>query len=227
MALIRADLEIRDVRPWRPTAESVAEAPPPAADPERLALENALLERTAELARVRAEALKAAEAHLAALRDVEAKARAAGRLEVEADAAASLELLRAGLQEAVARLALDRAAIEALAIALASEALGRVFADPEGRAAMVTDIIRRQLELLSAQAVLLIQVSSADFSNEADLSALAGATGIGTAQIQASAQLSPGDCRMKLRLGELDAGLGRQWGRLQDTLGELFGQTAP
>jgi len=177
------------------------------------------------------EALEAAEAKLAALElDAEAReadameaGRAAGRLEGAAIADEALAILEASAAGAVDDLRESLRNVETLAVALAKAAVAKVFGEVGAPADRVSLIVRRQLAALERSAVLSVQVSTADFPDTEALAALQEAGGLGPVELQARDELGSGDCRIRLRLGELEVGVGQQWARLA----ALFDEALP
>ncbi|HZZ34906.1 MAG TPA: hypothetical protein VFE03_04215 [Caulobacteraceae bacterium] len=177
-------------------------------------LANAVRERDAALEALRQQVE-------AARREGEARGRLAGRKEAQDQAAQNLARLEKGLEKALQAFSYDRAAMERLAAALAREGLSRVFGDAAHYTDMVTSIIRHQAEQLDAAAVVCVQVSRHDFQDASGLEPLVASLAPSALQITIEDHLAAGECRIKLRLGELDVGVGQQWHALDDLLTEL------
>ncbi|MFT4025400.1 MAG: hypothetical protein QM676_01165 [Novosphingobium sp.] len=211
----------RDSRTVTPYAPPV---PAPQGQPSRKAADP----RDEEIARLGA-LLAERDAALATLGDQVSEARAEGEaagrlaaeLEAEEDRERSLELVRGGIEQAVAALADGRDRMEALALLVARTALEKLFGDDAGRKATVADLVKLQLEALERHMLLRIEVSRIDFPDTRELAELAGKSGLGPDQISANPDLAPGACRMQMRVGSLDLGLDQQWGAVRDLLDEL------
>jgi flagellar biosynthesis/type III secretory pathway protein FliH len=234
MSLIKAtDLQARRVRipdirvpVVLPTA---AHPPTPVIDQERLALEGqveALSEELQDLAK----ALQAREARIgelecdldAGLADAEAKGREAGLAQGAEAKAEALAILEGSAERALGDFRAELQALEILAVALAKAGLAKVFGDGGEMTDKVARLIRRQLQELERTAVLRMEVSAADFGSGEALDGLRLAAGLDDVELKANDALSAGDCRIRLRLGELDIGLGQQWGRLSGMLDDAL-----
>jgi len=134
-------------------------------------------------------------------------------------AAAALARLEAGLASALERLAQDLSGLDRLAAAVARTAIARMLGDSTEHADLVTALVRRQVAVLEAGAILGVEVAAADFPDPAALEALA--QGLPGLEIRARSDLGPGDARLQLRLGGLEVGVGQQWGRLAALLDDL------
>lgn len=245
MGLIKADdLMARRARPAEIRVPVLASAvTPPAApvvDPVRIALEQevealredleaaeqAKAELAAELGARDTAAAEAATAHEEALAEAVAEAEARGHeagLAKGAEAKAeALGVLEAAAERALDQLRGDLRATETLAVALAKAALAKVFGDDADMSRRVTRLVRRQMEALDRSAVLRIEVAAVTFADPADLDALRSDAGLEGIELSALDDLSAGDCRIRLRLGELEVGLGQQWGRLTALLDEAL-----
>jgi flagellar biosynthesis/type III secretory pathway protein FliH len=193
----------------------------PAIDPDLAALEadNAglklqLAQKETELSGLRAEVR-------AAFEEGKAQGRDAGRREVIEQDAERLVRLAAGIDQAHATFKHSLAGLERLAPALAEEGLGRILGQSDDRLQVMTAIIVNRLQSIEAQSVIHIEVSAADFIDEAALDALGGTLGGLGPVVHASVSLKSGECRMKLKLGTLDVGLDQQWGRLSALLQDM------
>jgi flagellar biosynthesis/type III secretory pathway protein FliH len=101
-----------------------------------------------------------------------------------------------------------------LGVALAQSAVAKILGEmPEGPA-IVEAILRVQLERLRPEMVMSVSVSALDFENELELAALCSRLGGGALTLQRDRLMPRGDCRIELRLGHLEAGLGTQWQKL-------------
>lgn len=238
MGVIKAD-ELRARRVRAPELGAPRPAPP-AVDPERVALERQIDALAAEVAGLRDEklvletALEVAEAgaerqrldHEAAVAAAEAAGRASGFAEGEAAKGEALARLEAAADRALDHFRADLRGMETLAVALSKAALAKVFGDDRDMPQRVTRLVRRQIEALERDAVLGIDVAAADFPDAAALDDLGRAAGIDGIEVRALETLDGGDCRIRLRLGELDVGLGQQWSRLSALLDETLAADA-
>lgn len=193
----------------------------PARDPEIVRLEEENETLAAALA-ARDEAI----AELGAKADAayaagEAEGREAGRAEAEDKESERLGRIGDAAAAALARVAGSLDETERQAALLARACLDRLFLAPEERAALVCDLIRRQVEALRGQTVVRIEVSAEDFSDAGALAAVAAGC-----EIAASPALASGDCTIALALGALDIGLGQQWGVLRAALDGAIGEEA-
>ncbi|MEJ0027188.1 MAG: hypothetical protein WDN01_14260 [Rhizomicrobium sp.] len=151
----------------------------------------------------------------------ERRGRIIGREEGLADAQdrqnERLEIL-AGAVSAARRELSDRLqAIESLAVSLAHDGLEIVFANAGERGELVADAIRAQVAKLDKDLVLTIEVSAEDF---ASAGLLAERLGVPAAMVTL-AQAASGHCLIGLRLGRMDVGIDRQWGRLRELLVDM------
>jgi flagellar biosynthesis/type III secretory pathway protein FliH len=188
----------------------------PAADPERERLEAevarlgaALAARDEAVARLQEEAAQAFAAG-------EAEGREAGLREADDRGAELLAAVEQGVEAASARFAKEMGALEALALLVARTCLERMLLASEERTQLVAELIRGQVAALGDGAVLRIQVSAQDFASAEALAQIPG--GGPNCEILSSEGLASGDCRIGLRLGGLDIGLGQQWGALRAEL---------
>jgi type III secretion protein L len=234
MTLIKAaDPMARRARPPEIRLSALPAAPdPPMTAAERAALERVLDElsehmRTLEtknasledsLMAARAEAAQAALGLDAAVAEAKVSAHEDGLAAGAAAKAEALQQLDAGLARATERLAADLQGLETLAVSLAKAALAKIFDDHDGLADRVVQLIRRQLADLERGALLGVEVSERDFPDSESLQHLSRTAGLSGVEIRALAGLEPGGCRLRLRLGELDVGVGQQWARLSALL---------
>ncbi len=191
------------------------------ADTERLRLDEErsrwlrrVEKQDAEIASLRAQAE-------AAFQKGETHGREAGRREAADLETKRLAVLKTGVEQAVAALARATSGLEKLAPQLARQGLAGILGTGDDRCALVTAIVRQQLKALDSHAILRIDVSPADFSDEAALAQLAEAAGSSALRLHVDSALKSGDCRIKLTLGTLDLGVDHQWGRLAALLDDL------
>ena len=229
MSLIKQASRPATLQRWRPGEAAVAADAPVQAEPfaeERVALLAQLAglaaERDGLAARLTAMEVETAEAVVAA----RAEGRAAGLAEAVERADQAVERLEQGLAAAVAQLGADEASLQRLSIAIARTALERILHQPTEAAALVEAAIRRQLDALESELVVRVEVSAADFTDPERLARLAQAVGRGRIQVLASRALASGECRVRLKLGEIDIGLPQQWRRLSAVLDRHAGSLA-
>jgi flagellar biosynthesis/type III secretory pathway protein FliH len=170
--------------------------------------------RDGEIARLEAEVA-------AARREGEALGHAEGLKAGAEVGVQALARLGEGIDQASRQLAEALSALDRLAVAVARNGLAKVLGDPELHAQLLGAALRHQLANLQAQAVLVVEVSRRDFADPDALAALARAADRPGLELQASSDLDPGECRINLRLGALEVGVGQQWGRLRAELDDL------
>ncbi len=130
--------------------------------------------------------------------------------------------LAKGIEAALADKQTMLADSERLAALLARECLARMFGDVADRAALVSDLIARQLARIDAASVVAVSVSAQDF-DPPSLARLAAHFDQDTISVRASGDLPSGSCKFGLVLGELDLGLDQQWSVLRALLEEFAG----
>jgi type III secretion protein L len=208
----------------------VARAPQDPLAEERAALLAQLAGLTAErdLLATRLQGLEAEQ--VAAVAAAEARGLdaglAAGRAEAVSRADDALARLEQGLAAGLAQLVADEAALETLAARIARAALAKILDAPAEPARLVEAAIRRQLSSLATEMLVRIEVAAADFPEPQRLAHLAKSVGRGRVQLVANPALASGDCRLKLKLGEVEIGLPQQWRRLADVLDRHIAEAA-
>lgn len=142
----------------------------------------------------------------------------------ERDEAAALELLEARVTDAASRMAeaFDRA--EQAGLALAQAALERVLGPDADRGGLIEEIVRHQMRRLRAEQVLAVHVSDAEFADGEGLSGLRTLLSARQADLVEDPSLQPGECRIRLRLGEMEVGPDVQWNALACLFAELAGE---
>jgi flagellar biosynthesis/type III secretory pathway protein FliH len=148
--------------------------------------------------------------------------RADGLLEAQTREESRLDALRRGVEVANEALSHQLQGIEALALLLAQDCFEKVIANPCWRADVVTELIRAQMMQIEESMAVAIEVSSLDFPDQAALDNLCSGLGLRSLAVVTDSSLDSGDCKMTLRLGQLDIGLNRQ---LQ-AVNELIERTA-
>ena len=148
-----------------------------------------------------------------------AMGEAAGRT-AEFSEATSREDERLTLARDAVALALTRfdevlAELARISPLLALEGLQKIIGDPANYPELIGRTIDLHLERLGARSVVCVEVSTADFPDGA------APTAAGRLDFRTIDDLGPGQCRIKLRLGELDVGIDQQWGKLSALLCEM------
>ena len=156
-----------------------------------------------------------------AFRKGEAQGRDAGMREAADHGLKLVTRLEGGVAVALKAFAQALSSLERLAPVLASQGLASIFEDSKARSALVRAIVQRQLKLVATDAIVHIEVSSADFVDDAALTSLAESVGDPRLSLRALSNLKSGDCRIKLTLGTLEVGVDQQWGRLSAILQDL------
>ncbi|KQN71174.1 hypothetical protein ASE90_16080 [Sphingomonas sp. Leaf67] len=172
-----------------------------------------------EIAALRADAVRAAEAAKVAIAKTReaglAEGRKVGIASVDRSERERVDLLAKGLAEEATRLSDRLQALDGLAAALARACLDRVFARPEAMAAMVGNALDHRLALLRDRTGLTVRVSGADFT---DAAALAG-----RGEVTIDPDLPAGACRIGVRLGRIDLDVPGQWAVIARALDEMAG----
>lgn len=194
----------------RPLVFGAAAAPAP--DPELTLLRERALDLEAALAERDATAERLIQAAESAYGEGEAAGREAGRAEADARRAEALERLKENADRAVGALEERLLATDRLAALLARNCLDKLFGASTGRAELVQDLIRHQLDALRQETIVEIHVSAEDFDPAEAAAAAPACTTI------VSDALASGDCTIRLQLGALDIGLGQQWQALRGAL---------
>jgi type III secretion protein L len=207
------------VRPLAAARKAIApRRAEPFVDPELLALRREVEALRRDLAQ-RDEAIAGHKAALDLARhEGEAEGRKAGRLEADDGLVERTAKLQQSLERALQRYGEEIASLERLAPLLACAGLEKVVGNPASQAGLLGQVIRRRIETLDSQAVVRIEVSPGDFPDPEALTMLAQATGRPGLEVLACDDLPAGGCRIKLRLGALEVGVGQQWDRLRETL---------
>lgn len=222
-ALIKSgSREVASVRSWRtadasPAKPAKVSRPSSDAGPEMARLRTELADREEQLAAARADISRAYERGLA-------EGRAAGKAAAEQDEALRTEVLAAGLAAAADEFKVSLVEVERLAATLAIGCLDKLFADISDHGPVVRELLARVLRETENQTVIKVAVSAHDFADGPALEAARAQLGL--SQIELRSDLGPGECRVGLSLGELDAGLGQQWGVLRAWLQGLTRETA-
>lgn len=191
---------------------------PPVVDPELTALREEVSGLRADIERREAEAADLRRDIDRALIDGEAAGRKAGQEEANDRQAERLAALQAGVAEATQSFADQISSLERLAALLAHESLGKILGDERHYADLLTRALRVRLDEIEARAVISVEVSRTDFPDPSRLASLSAAVGHPELDIRACEDLNSGGCRVRLRLGALEIGIGQQWERLGEAL---------
>ena len=143
----------------------------------------------------------------------EGAARAASREEDR------LAALAAGLADAQKDFSARLAQLDIIALEVAQTALVRLFADDTLYPGMVAATLRCQMADLERNMAIRACISPADFPDEAALAALSAL--LPGLDLVRDPALTPGDCRIDLRLGRIDAGIDGQWSRLSALIDDM------
>lgn len=135
------------------------------------------------------------------------------------------ELLKANAQKAQSQLDEHLAGLQVLSLQLAQIALSKIFGNAEQFSELIAASIRHRCNHLSSELITGIRVSSEDFQSQEALAALMQASG--RTDIVGDAKLVNGDCRIDLKLGQYDIGIGSQWQKLQAFLIDLSLEEMP
>jgi flagellar biosynthesis/type III secretory pathway protein FliH len=178
------------------------------------ALEKELDSRDASLTKLRKEVDEAhirgkSEGHSAGLAD-------AGKRDAD-----RLSLLEQALSCVGMELKQSLSSLERLAALLARDCLAIILGNPDYRHELLEQIIVAQIAKIEKSLLVEIELSAEDFPDAETIAAAADKAGIGAASLIAIADLPPGDCVMKLRLGYQEIGINQQWDVLRARLEEL------
>lgn len=165
--------------------------------------------------------------HLRALEATRLQARKEADLAYERDDARALARLQVAIEAARATFDARLSQAEAFAALLCQTALEKVFALPENYRDLTSRAISRQIAGIRLESVIAVDVSPADFADEAALAALGQEIGSDRIMVRRNAQLASGDCRIDLRLGHMEISLSRHWAELQALLRTLASQETP
>jgi flagellar assembly protein FliH len=146
-----------------------------------------------------------------------------GEARAQEDHGAREMALRTAMESAVGALRAKLDAVEAVSVDIALAALERILGQPDGYASLVAQTAKHHVAQLAAGSVLAIEVSRDDFPDDDRLGQFAwpGEQGGGSeVRVSARTRLRPGQCRIRLNLGALDAGLDSQLARIREALRE-------
>jgi flagellar biosynthesis/type III secretory pathway protein FliH len=197
-----------------------------AAETEILALEAALAKSASALAAKDAELVAQAKVHDQALAAARAEGHAAGLRAAVSQDAERLAHLEAGLDRALALLQGHLAGVEQLAVAVSTACLDKIFGEASAAGEAVQITLRGQLTKLDTSSVLHVRVAASDFPDAEALAQLGQALGYSGLDLRGDPRLAPGDCTIKLKLGEIEIGPGQQWRQLRSMLSAMVENAA-
>jgi len=173
------------------------------------------LERCADAVRARDEELaKLSKTQEQALAEAFDQGKTAGREEAHDRQAERLALLSQAIDEARLGLRQQFAAMERMAVSVACECLEKILGANADRAHLMADLIRRQIAQVGRDTIVEISVAQDDFSSDEAVAEVDRNISI------VRADLPAGSCRIKLEMGEIDAGLPHQWAMLRNMLAQ-------
>lgn len=161
---------------------------------------------------------------LNAMREGHAEGLIEGRKAAEDQSARLLVLLTEASDRASEDFRRSLTTLEAAAGTLASLALARIVSDAGSRQSLVVDTVHRAVADLFEGSVVSIEVSPLDFPDPSALETLRLPQAAPPIDVRPVRGMASGDCRVRLRLGEIDLGLDGQLARLRAVLeasGEL------
>ena len=201
---VRALFAVAKPEPRISVEKEAGAAPLVREDPELAALKARLSEMTGEVLRLQTEVESVAEAAF------EDGRQAALSVFVRDEEAARAEFSR-NLQSAHAAFGAALEDSHRLGIALAQTALSKILGEALDSASLVEAILRTQLSRLRQGTVIGVHVSARDFEDRAAFEKLCNNLAIRELAVERDEQMPRGDCRIELRLGHIEAGLGAQW----------------
>lgn len=205
---------LEDVRQIGPVARPVPES-----EADVLRKRVAALEARAQQQDELAGTLKAG-AHQARL-DGEKIGYAKGLAAAQDQQTARLKALEGGIEVALADLNHSLASLERLAVLVARDCLHTMLGDPAQRMDMLSDMVRLQMSRIERGALLGIDVSCEDFPAAEDLAKLARRIDPQLVGLFSSIDMPAGACVIRLKLGQIHAGVDQQWGALDQLLCEM------
>jgi len=188
--------------------------------------EKARLRAQLEIALARIAGLEADVDHLKAeieraATEAEARGRQSGLAAAEDRQADRLAVLQKGVATAVEDIAAQLRSLERLAPTLAIEALERLVGDPAHRTDLLRGSVLAGVQSVDADAVVRVELAADDFPEiEAITEAISRAVHR-KVDVRHAIDVQPGQCRIRLVLGEIEVGLDQKWDRLVRVLEEL------
>jgi flagellar biosynthesis/type III secretory pathway protein FliH len=190
---------------------------PPVVDPALQALEHQVTELQHQLSRMSTRATEQARQLEEAAREIEVTRESSlaegftdGLRQAEADFTARSEALAEALASALRTYDSAVKGLEKLSSMIALAALDRVLGPAHGRDDAVARIVARQVDLLASLAPVEVRVSGEDFADSAALHDALVRVGADPARVRADPVLPSGQVTIRLRLGEVDAGIDQQ-----------------
>ena len=178
------------------------------------AAEEAVATAQAALAEAQADRVKAyADGEAVGLRD--------GLSRAETREAERLARLSFGVDTALTEFSTALDALEPLAAALSKRVLERVLGDAAHYPDLVARVIAAQVKTLAADTLIDVEVSRADFPTSASRDALDRALARPGVTVAVLSDLGAGGCRLRLKLGTVEAHLDEQWRRIAAELDVL------
>jgi flagellar biosynthesis/type III secretory pathway protein FliH len=150
-----------------------------------------------------------------------AKGHAAGLADAEDKQNDRLDRLEATARLAQEGVSAGLVSLERLSALLARECVDKILGNAQDRADLIGYIIAVQVAKIDKSMLLAVEVSRDDFPDAEALAALAQRLSPLAVALEANAEMAPGACVMRLRLGRLAVGIDQQWGALKDLLTEM------
>lgn len=149
------------------------------------------------------------------------RGRKLGKSEAMSDELERTALLAAAIKNAAVDYQEKLDSLEGLAILLAQTGLDRIFSDHQEMDVLIASAIRHRLELLKQHNIIAVFVSPVDFADDAAVNRLKSAVGDTKLDFQTDRKLGSGDCRLSLKLGEVEIGVKPQLKQLDILLRQL------
>jgi type III secretion protein L len=196
-------------------------------DPAVQALEHQIAELQHQLSRMSTSAAEQARQLEEARRQIQVTREASlaegftdGLRQAEADFAARSQALADALADALRTHDRAMKGLDKLSSMIALAALDRVLGPSHGRDDAVARIVARQVDLLASSAPVDVRVSAEDFADTAALQEALVRVGADPARVRTDPALTSGQVTIRLRLGEVDAGIDQQLTALRRLLSE-------
>jgi flagellar biosynthesis/type III secretory pathway protein FliH len=137
------------------------------------------------------------------------------------DEAAHAAKLASAIDASVAAFLAKVEELNRSAAMICENTLATLIGDARNHRELIAAAVSQQLRKLQQDAIIAVRVSSADFPDEAALSAI-GTSGISLRQLLVRDQsMESGACKIELRLGTIEISLPAYWKALQASLGDL------
>jgi flagellar biosynthesis/type III secretory pathway protein FliH len=195
----------------RPSIEPVVGPDP--RDERIEALQRDIVRLTEELASSKAAAERAAQS-------ARAEGHRSGLSEAARNDAARIEALRSGVSGALAAFRTKLIETDRLAAALTRRALDKMFDDAESYGDRLVRMIARHIRELESHGLISVAVSPADFATPEAFQAIE-AVCAGVANVMLETSVKPGECRIRLELGDADCSMSGQRSELSALLDEM------